>query len=212
MDILIKAFEGLFPDRSYPDTMTLKYSRRFKGYNANLRYRGSKISFALSSEWEKIDDDIKIGLIQHLLVKVYKTKRSTYNMDLYENFLRNVHIAIPKDKQDPYLKQLFHELNDRFFNGLLEESNLVWGHNSFRTFGSYDYGTDTITLNPALKTDEEVLRYVLFHEMLHKKLKFRGSRHHTKEFRKIEKSYPDSALLEKKLGKLSRKLRFRSSW
>lgn len=211
MNLPERAFDDLM-DRIPPLDLSVSYSGRFKGYNANLKYTNKRMIFNLSSSWKRIDEDIQIGLLQHLIAKVYRTKKKTYSMDLYENFLKNVHIAVPKNRQEPELKRIFDRLNEQFFSGLLEECNLVWGHNSIRTFGSYEYGTDTITMNTALRDHPDLLSYVVFHEMLHKRLKFKGRRHHTKEFRILERSYPGSDILEKKLSALSKKLRFQSLW
>ena len=64
------------------------------------------------------------------------------------------------------------------------------------------YATDTVTLSKALAHDLELVDYVMYHELLHKKHKFTSkngkSRHHTKEFRIAEKRYPNQELMEKR--------------
>lgn len=207
MDILSNAYKGLFPDKEPNHTFHLKYSGRFKGYNANVRYTAQSMTFNLSRNWEKIDDDIKMGLIQALMSKVYRYKQHTFNIDLYNNFLKNIHIAIPVTMSEPELKESFDRVNHMHFDDLIEPVNLKWGNGSIRTFGTYEYGTDTITINPALKDRPELIDYVMHHEMLHKKHKFKHtvskSMHHTKEFKQDEESYPNHKILERELSKIS---------
>ncbi|MBR9692917.1 M48 family metallopeptidase [Candidatus Woesearchaeota archaeon] len=73
--------------------------------------------------------------------------------------------------------------------------------------GHYEYATDTISISTALKEAPELLDYVLYHEMLHKKHKFTESkggntRSHTKAFRDEEKKYrlADGGEPEKRLA------------
>ncbi|MFT4313491.1 MAG: hypothetical protein ACMXYA_03705, partial [Candidatus Woesearchaeota archaeon] len=75
------------------------------------------------------------------------------------------------------------------------------------------YQTDTISLSRVLEKEEELLDFVLFHEMLHKKHRYYKSKtgklmHHHTAFRQEEQSYPGFAELEKRLEKLVRKKRF----
>ena len=91
---------------------------------------------------------------------------------------------------------------------MIDKTNLCWGQNSFSKLGSYEYGSNTITLSKALEEDSELLDYVMYHEMLHKKHKFHSkngrSYHHTRKIRQDEKEFenPD---LEEKLKKFLRK-------
>ena len=128
-------------------------------------------------------------------------------------FLKNVHVSVPKENVDPYLSVKFDDLNERFFNGMLDKPNLMFGEATYRKLGSYEYGNDTIIISSILKkARQELLEYVLYHEMLHKKLKYdhnkRNARYHTKEFKDLEKKFPDSEQLEKELNKLASRKRF----
>jgi predicted metal-dependent hydrolase len=97
-------------------------------------------------------------------------------------------------------------VNDYFFSGIMEKPNLVW-NNSSTKLGSYDYGSDTISITSMLRdSGKEMLDYVMYHEILHKKYKFisKSGRlyHHTKEFKSSEKIFPDSREIEQKLRAL----------
>ena len=195
-------------DHNY--NINVKYSGKFKPYNANVKKYANNITFNLSKNWRKISKDIRIGLMQELLVKLFKLKTKTTEMELYNIFMQNIHISIPKTKTDPSLEYSFKRLNNTYFSGLLEQPNLAWGSNSVRKLGSYEYGTDTITISTIFKgEDRNLLDYVMYHEMLHKKLKFNcqngRARSHTPEFRKLESLFPNSENMEKELQNLARK-------
>ncbi len=203
----LKAYLELYDVQETSYSFNVVYSGKFKGYNANVRMRGRNITFSLSREWKNVDEDIQLGLLQVLLCKLFKVKKNTINMNFYHGFLKNVHSTIPKNMDDPELRDSFERINAEFFKGLLNESNLRWAGNSKRIFGSYDYGTDTITINPVLKGRPRLLDYVMFHEMLHKKFKFKNSfnrtLHHTPEFKKEEERFPDKKQLDKELSMLN---------
>ncbi|MFP4401286.1 MAG: SprT-like domain-containing protein [Candidatus Woesearchaeota archaeon] len=213
MNIIEKAFYGLYPEKEFDYDAKLKYSGKFNDFNANVKMsRFSRdIIFSLSRSWRTVSEDIKIGLLQELMIKIFNDKRSnTINIDLYNAFLKNVHIAAPRKESDPYLIESFERMNERFFYGMMDPPNLLWGTNSFRKLGSYQYGSDTITMSAIFKNAPlRLLDYVMFHEMLHKKFKFRNSNgrnyHHTKEFRNMEKKYPGSETIEKELNEFVKK-------
>jgi hypothetical protein len=212
MELIKEAFSSLFPEKEFTYTARIKYSGKFRGFNANVRYTRplNVLTFNLSKQWKNVSDEIKIGLLQSLMVKVFKTKKSTEQMEMYASFLRHVHIAIPKTATHPVLEESFLRVNAAYFDGLIEKPNLRFGKDSKRQLGCYEYGTDTITIT-ALLTDAapEMLDYVMYHELLHKKIKFFDrngkSVHHTTEFRQKEKEFLGSAEIEQKLKRLGRK-------
>lgn len=206
-----RAYHGLFPEREYRMNGSIKYSGKFSAYNANVMLRLSTIQFGLSREWEDVDDEIVIGLLQHLMVRVFNTERTSPNIGLYEIFLKKVHKSAPRIQSPPELIAAFEIINDEYFAGMMDMPNLQWGSASFRRFGSYHYGSDIVTLSTALKDQGELMHYVLYHELLHKKHKYkvRGKQnfHHTPAFKKDEALFRNAAQLEKDLGKLARKKR-----
>jgi predicted SprT family Zn-dependent metalloprotease len=207
MNMAEEAFREMWPGRELSYDFSIRYSGRFKGYNANVRLCGSSITFSLSRKWREVSRDIKIGLLQELMAKILGERgKKTPNIDLYHIFLKKVHIAVPKTKKDEALAESFSRVNDYFFAGTMEMPNLAWNKSS-RKLGSYDYGSDTITISSMLKNaDNEMVDYVMYHEMLHKKHKFnsKGGKiyHHTREFRSSEKAFPNSTLIEQKLRTL----------
>ncbi|NQV09330.1 hypothetical protein HQ529_05765 [Candidatus Woesearchaeota archaeon] len=215
MSLVSEAYNGLFPEKEFEYDAKIKYSNKFNDYNANVRYRGNYLEFGLSKKWKEIGREIRIGLIQSLMAKIFKTKKTTTNIDLYNIFLKNVHIAAPKYLTDPMLQESFDRLNDEYFYGLMDRPNLTWAK-SINKLGSYEYGSDTITISKILENKDELLDYVMYHEMLHKKHKFTHNKgrslHHSKKFRTDEKSYPASELLERELKKLVTKNKIKKAF
>ncbi|MDP6139349.1 MAG: hypothetical protein QGI89_04625 [Candidatus Woesearchaeota archaeon] len=217
MKLLEQAFNELLLEKN-PENykFKIKYTDKFKPYNANVRYIGNSFCFNLSKKWRKVSKEIQIGLIQGLMLKIFKEKRKTTSIDLYNSFMRNLHISIPKINSDPILEESFNKVNEKYFFGLIEKTNLTW-HNSIRRLGSYEYGTDTVSISKVLETDMELLDYVMYHEILHKKHKFYSkngrTHHHTREFRESERKFENSEEMEEKIkGLVKYKRRKRFGW
>ena len=211
--LIIEAFQQLYPEKELKYSVSLKYSRKFKPYNANVKRYGNNLIFNLSRNWKKISKEIQIGLIQELMVKILKNKKKTMNIELYNLFMKNVHLAVPKTKTDKILEESFNRINEIYFNGMLDMPNLQWGSDSTSKLGSYEYGSDAITISSIFKNaNQQLLDYVMYHEMLHKKFKFesRNERniHHSNEFKKMEAKFENKDLIEKEISKLAKKHRF----
>ena len=205
--MITQAYEQLY-NGQIPYQTKLKYSGRFKGYNANIVLRHDLLTINLSKQWRGVSKDIQMGLVQELLVRMFKEKKKTMNIDLYNIFLKKVHIAVPKTQFDSVLAASFQRNNDLFFHGLIEQPNLVWGSGR-RKLGHYDFGADAISISKVLADDQGLLDYVMYHEMLHKKHKFSSSYgrqyYHSKAFREEEKKFPNAKELEKRLSTIGRK-------
>ncbi|MBU1202154.1 MAG: SprT-like domain-containing protein [Nanoarchaeota archaeon] len=212
MNIATRAFKELFPEKELVREIKLNYSAKFKPYNANVKYNSSRLTFNLSRKWTELSDDIQIGLIQGLLLKMYKEKKTTINIQLYQKFIKNISKYSRTEQVDPFLKKSFDRINEKYFFNFLETPNLVWGQESFRKLGSYEYTTNTITISAVLKDEPLLLDYVIYHEMLHKSLNFKSKNgrnyHHTTEFRNREKEFEDKDI-ESKLTAFLRKKRLK---
>ncbi|MBI2139854.1 M48 family metallopeptidase [Candidatus Woesearchaeota archaeon] len=212
--MILEASSGLYAQ--FPFQGDITYSGKFKPYNANVRllknsFGEGKLFFGLSEEWEPVSREIQIGLIQELMLKILRrrlkpTHEKTKEIELYHIFMRKIHLAAPKDHVDPALLESFNRVNQKYFNELIELTNLRWGDESYRNLGRYEYGSDTITVSRALAHDAELLDYVIYHEMLHKKHKYhvagQKSMHHTKAFKADEAKFENYAEVERRLGRL----------
>lgn len=211
-ELVKEAFQELYPEKEMKYFFSLKYSRKFKPYNANVKLYGNHLKFNLSRDWKKISREIQIGLIQELMAKILKERRKTMDMELYNLFMKNVYLAAPKTKTNEILEESFNRVNEAYFNGMLDKPNLQWGNSSISKLGSYEYGSDTITISSIFKNErQELLDYVMYHEMLHKKFKFQSKNgrnlHHSKEFKKMEAKFENRELIEKGISRLARRHR-----
>ena len=215
MELIEESFKLLYPEKEFKHSAVIKYSNHFKEFNANVRYTNEKLSFHLSKKWRSVSNEIKIGLIQDLLCKVFKDRRKTMYIDMYNIFIKKLNLVVPKTESEPALEESFNRVNEKYFYSLIEKPNLIWGQNSKRKLGSYEYQTDTISMSRVLENAEPMLLdYVMYHEMLHKKHKYevKGSRnyHHTPEFKEKESQFENAELMEGELKKLITKARVRN--
>ncbi len=212
-DTVKEAFRRMFPDESLSYPVEVKFSKKFSPYNANVRKTGSRLVFSFSSEWKGVSEEIGIGLIQELLLRVMRrTAKETVNMELYSSFVKNLHLSAQKTVTDERLKALFERVNAAYFNSSIELPNLKWGLSSRTRLATYDYHTDTIKVSSVFKdADDEVVSCLLHHEMLHKKLKFRSSSgrsiHHSRQFRELEKAFENRDSTEQRLQSFARRRR-----
>src|SRR3989344_7160447 len=173
MNIIEESFRRLFQEKEFPYQSEMEYNRRLSNFNANIYYTKSKIKINLNLQWKDIDDEIKIGLIQHLLLKLLKKKGSTQNIHLYHHFTKNILTLTPKNESDPILAAAFGRMNQQFFSVAMEQPNLRWGSASRHRLAYYNLHDDSITVSTVF-TDapQHVLDYLLYHEMLHKHFQF----------------------------------------
>ncbi len=224
MGIVEEAFLRLFPDSAFNFEAQLSYSARFKPYNATVRKTGNFLDFSLSRSWEGVSEEIVIGLIQRLLVRILRRGGfpgrsvshglSSLNMQLYDDFIREVsEVAVPAGAvSDEKLESSFKRVNEEYFLNLMEKPQLKWGAGSFRKLASYDYHTNSITVSSLFaEAPERLLDYLVYHELLHKKLKFSSSNgrtiHHGSEFRGLEAQFKDSSSVEGEINSFLRRAR-----
>lgn len=217
MDLIQESFQRLFPDKEFRYKTAMEYNRRLSHFNANIKLEYNQLSVNLNLQWKDIDDEIKIGLIQHLLLKILKQRKNTANIELYHNFIKNIPVLTPKTNIDPVLEASFNRINEHFFATGIEKPNLIWGQQAFRKLASYNFHDDTITVSSIFKNARvEVLDYLMYHELLHKHHQFKHnngrSRFHTKEFRDAEHFYPKHELMEKEINQLIRSQKRRTRW
>lgn len=213
MGFVEESFKLIYPDKNFNYDVSLRYSGRFKPYNANIMLRGNNLILNLSREWKEISDDIRIGLIQTLLLKIFKGKKQTMNIDLYNSFIRKLHLAIPKTATEP-VEESFNRVNDKYFYGIIEKPNLKWGSGSLSRLGYYEYQTDMINVSSIFRNaPSHLIDYIMYHEMLHKKHKFNvkngRSYHHTSMFKKDEKEFENWKGVERELKRFCRGFRWK---
>ena len=115
MNLLQVSYQRLFPEQEFPYQTYIEYNRRLADFNANIRLHQNTLSLHLNLQWKDIDEEIKIGLVQNLLLRVLKKKINTLNIDLYHNFIRNIPTLMPKTRNDAVLESSFQRINSQFF-------------------------------------------------------------------------------------------------
>ncbi len=110
------------------------------------------------------------------------------------------------------LTALFDELNQKYFENLLQRPHIGWSTRGWRRqFGCYDPGPNQILLNRRMDVPgvpQFVVEYVLYHEMLHVKHPTRRSGcsliSHSPQFRAEEKRFAHFDSARKFLDRLAR--------
>jgi hypothetical protein len=207
MDLIQESFQRLFPEKEFEYETGLQYNRRLGNFNSNISLHKNKLSINMNLQWKDIDKEIKIGLIQTLLLKVFKNKLSTQNTLLYNNFIKNIPILTPKTKSEPTLDLSFYRVNENLFQNEIEKPNLTWGTASKRKLACYNFHDDTITVSTIFKeAPPEVLDYLMYHELLHKYHQFNHkngrSYFHTPKFKADENLYPNKKQIEQQINKI----------
>ncbi|MBD3248926.1 hypothetical protein GF336_02665 [Candidatus Woesearchaeota archaeon] len=209
MNIIEQAFHQIYPEKEMAYNTYLNYSGKFKPYNANVKLYRNNLTFNLSKEWKTVNREIRIGLIQSLLIRILKQKKHTTNISLYDSFIRNISSLAPITHIDPSLKHSFERINQKYFYNTMDMPNLKWGSRSTVKLGSYEYQTNTIRISSVLKGSQLALDYVMYHEMLHKKHQFYTkngrSYYHTSRFKKQEKEFIGLKNAEAEIRYLCRK-------
>jgi len=204
--ILKEGFRELFPDRSPPE-FEVKYSSKVSRYGGTLKYfiSENRIRVVFGNGLTSVSSQIKKGLFQTLLSRMMKRKgKPTLEMEVYSSFIKNLHLSIPKNKVDPELKRSFERVNERYFNGLIEMPNLSFEGKSSIRLANYDFQEDRIRVSSIFRgAPEDILDYLMYHELLHKHLKFSSSNgknyYHTRRFRIMEKKFENSEEMERRL-------------
>jgi len=195
--------------------ISIKYSSRFKGYNSRIVLNKGlkKIEFRLSKKFQTVDEDICFGLYQTLIARLFKKKVFTLKMELFERYIKNIHsnYIIENSFSDPLLEDSFSRINGEFFNDAMRIRRVAFGKHSYQILGKYDFNSDEITISSILKNaDTELIDFVMYHEMLHKKHGF-GSflkrSYHSRQFRQDEKRFPNYSTVNKRLNELASKKR-----
>jgi predicted SprT family Zn-dependent metalloprotease len=218
MDLARQAYVELY-NREPQEQLVLKYHAGLHGYNATIRKEQARVTFRLSTAFRECEPEVQIGVMQFLLNRLNKTKITTDNIKFYHTFLRRMSDLAPVTEKDPVLQESFERVNEEYF-GMMSMPNLVWGNRTMSLLGTYTYANDTIMISSVLAdAPQELLDYVMHHEMLHKKHKFTSSgmrtNSHTGAFRQDEAKWSDThaeAKLKRYLGAQRRMRRVPSSF
>jgi len=185
----------------------------FANVNNTIRLREDVIHVRISDLLEGSPESIIEAIAHILLAKIYRRpiqplhatryRRyvSSHDMTAKAHLLRQArgrkHIASARGCIYD-LDQIFEDLNQRFFYGLLARPQLTWSRVRARnSLAHYDPAHNAIVVSRVFdhpQVPRYAVEYIVYHEMLHLKhpVKLRGSRRcvHGPEFQAEEKLFP----------------------
>jgi len=212
MNLIQRSFQELFPTKEFQYQTILKYNKKLGDFNANIRLQSNLLQINMNHKWKTIDHEIQMGLIQHLLLKLfakrYKTKiKPTFNIELYNAFIKKIPQMTKITHVEPTLLLSFMRVNEQFFHNLLDQPNLKWGQDSKTKLAHYNFHNDTVVLSSIFQqASEPIIDYLMYHELLHKKQQFytknNRSYFHTTKFKQAEDLYPNRKQIEREINQI----------
>ncbi len=187
-----------------------------------IQGKSSLIQITAQESLTTAPDAVLIALLETVIGKPSQTARQqirdyTFSPPYQSTQESLEYLGIPKGS---FAKGTYHDLTESFnrvnrdyFSKQLSEPHLVWNNRlTVRKFGHYQWDTDTVMVSRSLdqrQVPEFVVDYVMYHELLHKKLGVRlvNSRRmvHTDLFREQERKFARFDEAQKFLNKISRK-------
>lgn len=210
-----------------PRTALLEVEVRFRQYanaNSRIRLHDGTLTVDISDLLENAPAVIQEALASILIAKLFRKLPEPAALARYRRYLNRSDIrhTLQRVKRQRGrktfispaggvydLSPLFEELNQQYFDGLMARPELGWSKRPSRTtLGHYDPSHHAIVLSSLLddaRAPKLIVRYVLFHEMLHLRYPtdHRGARRcvHTPEFRAAERQFDDYRRAESELRK-----------
>ena len=186
----------------------------YVGLTHTLRRTNGEWILRISDHCRSASAQVIESVVSILAFKVTRRKPPRKALDIYHGFRKcpEIESAVRKQREmrgrkffsntkgrHHPIEEMYHELNAQFFNGQIDINRIGWGIRKSRgRLGHYDPIHHTITLSPALdspRVPSYVVRYIVYHEMLHalfgKSAGQESRRHHPRQFRHTESSYPD---------------------
>jgi len=208
--IFAEAYHGLENERPCPAIRVEYY--RFVGINHTVRLREGRLLVRLSDLFRRAPAPVMEALASILLAKLYRHEVPRAARAAYREYCntpqmrrraqasrrrRGRKLLAGPEGSRYHLTALFDELNRQYFKGRLPPVRLGWSlRRSRRILGHFDPSHRSITLSRWLdhpRVPEVVVRYVLFHEMLHAKFLagtyFDVRNPHSRQFREEEQTF-----------------------
>ncbi len=199
--------------------------RRFTSLNTTIRLREGAIHVSLSDLLEGAPESVHRAIAHILLAKLYRKPLDAGHTARYRRFTSSESVMRQTElvrqtrgkkkmlgPQGEYynLDEVFEELNQRFFFGLLGRPELTWsGTLAKRSLGHYDPAHNTIVVSRVFdrkNTPRYALEYLVYHEMLHLKhpVKVKAGRRcvHPRAFQADERLFPQLQLAKDYLKRL----------
>ncbi|MGE5207598.1 MAG: M48 family peptidase [Chlamydiota bacterium] len=211
LPIFEESYRELRPRAPIPELQVEFFA--FANVNNTIRLREGKLLVRLSDLLEGAPQAVLRAIAHILLAKMYRKPIEAAYTTCYRRYISSHAIANKinqvrqirgwKKFQSPrgfvyHLEEIFEDLNQRFFYGLMARPLLSWSQQRARnSLGHYDPAHNTIVISRIFDhplVPRCAVEYILYHEMLHLKhpVKLRGSRRcvHSLEFQEEERLFP----------------------
>jgi len=188
----------------------------YAGLTHTIRLRGDTAYVRLSDVLRHAPIPVIESTAALLLGRLYRRRAPADMLDLYRQFahanstrqqimlLRRTRarkLDLHPSGAHHNLHEMYHQLNERYFERALPYPRLGWSKRSWRAqLGCFDPALNQIVINRLLDRQDVpdyVVAYVLYHEMLHQKhpVKFARCRResHSTDFRREERQFADYA-------------------
>jgi hypothetical protein len=205
------AFRYYEPARDVPSIQVVFYP--YIGINHTIRVRGGTIYVRLAEICSDMPMEAHRGLALLLVGKLRNKKIPVRDRRAYSDHIRSPEMqsraadsrrergrkVVTTTIGTVYdLDEIFDQINEQYFRGAVPKPTLTWSsQKTFRILGHHDRVHDHITISRSLdshKVPRFVVEYVVFHEMLHivhpTRVKNGRRYHHTAEFRRDERNFP----------------------
>jgi hypothetical protein len=209
-EIYGRVFRCLKPQNPIPP-VTVRF-RKYANANSRVRLADGRLTVDISDLLQNAPAPVQEALAYVLLGKLYRKRPDPQFLARYRRYLNRSDIrqSLQLVKQErgrktiraPQgkfydLRDLFEDLNFRYFGGMMCAPELGWSLRPSRsTLGHYDPSHHVIVLSSLLDAAEVprvVVEFVMFHEMLHLRhpTEHRGVRRcvHTPAFKAAERMF-----------------------
>lgn len=204
-------YRALRPRAPMPEIRIEFYA--FANVNNTIRMREGRLLVRLSDLLEGAPERVLESIAHILLAKIYRKPIEPAHATRYRRYVSSHDITakahlvrqirgrkrIASARGHVYhLEEIFDELNQRFFFGLLARPQMTWSQvRSRQSLGHYDPAHNAIVVSRIFDhpgVPRCAVEYIVYHEMLHLKhpVKLRGSRRcvHSREFVAEENLFP----------------------
>ncbi len=212
-----------FPALNKKDLKTsIQIELNHSGYLFRSRKQGRLVFLEINEGFVNAPREMKATILQAALQRRTQNRLRSIKAYAATNEYSKIHSALQANNGDNQLAghgktydlaDLFKKINRQYFNAELEQPRLVWSaRSSARRLGTYQPDADTISISRRLDSRDippVLVEYVLYHEMLHKKLglkEINGRRYaHTAIFHKLEKQFEGYAQAERVMKEINKR-------
>lgn len=221
-----RVFRSIRPRTPVPE-IVVRY-KKYANANSRIRLENGHLLVEISDLLESAPAPIQEALARVLVAKLFGKAPDPGALSQYRRYLnradirRSLHLVKRERGRKTYgeargaaydLNELFAALNEQYFDGRMTPPALGWSLRESRTIlGHYDPSHHVIVLSRSLDSGEVpecVVRFVMFHEMLHLRFptEHRGARRcvHTAEFKQAEKQFADYDRAKEALKRFGRR-------